>query len=173
MVVVGVDCSYTGLGLCAVPGDWGLDWSRVRRTVLGTAPVDGPLVARAGALARDACRWIEWACLHHERAVWIEGGLSRGGKGDSVRTQSRLIGVVEHELYRLFGIVAGHAEQTHVRKLLLGFEPPREKKAHVLGVLEQLTPTKWNPNEYDAFASANYGLAQAGLAFVSIAKEAA
>jgi hypothetical protein len=172
MVIVGVDCSYTGLGLVAVPGDWGLDWRRVKRATLQTKP-GVPLVARAGALARDACRWIEWAARHGGLAVYIEGGLSRGGKGDSVRTQSRLIGVVEHELYRVFGVVAEHAEQAAIRKLLLGFEPFRDKKHAVIGVLKQLTPTTWDPNEYDAFAAANYGLSQQGLAFISVASEAA
>lgn len=173
MMIVGVDCSYTGLGLVAVPGDWGLDFGRVKRVTLTTGPETGPLVARAGALTRDACRWVEWARGPEQISIYIEAGLSRASRGDQVRPLNRLIGVVEHELYKLFGVVPVHAEQTALRKLLLGFEPPRDKKAAVVGVLELLTPTRWDPNEYDAFASANYGLAEQGLAFVTVAKEAA
>ena len=173
MIVVGIDASYTGLGLVAIPGDWGLDWSRVKRKTLTTGPGDGPLVSRASALARDVCIWIEWARGPEQIFVCFEAGLSRDVQGDQVRPLNRLIGAVELDVYRTFGVVPRLFEQTPIRKLLLGFEPRREKKAAVHDVLEQLTPTRWDPNEYCAFAAANYGLSESGLAFVSVAPDAA
>jgi hypothetical protein len=173
IVVGGIDASYTGLGLVAVAGDWSQEFARVKRKTLSTGPGDGPLVVRVDMLADDVCRWLEWARGPHELRVTFEAGLSHAGKGDSVRTQSRLLGALELELYQRLKVIASHAEQATIRKLLLGFEPRSDKKAAVHAVLEQLTPTRWDPNEYCAFAAANVGLAEAGLAFVSVAPDAA
>jgi hypothetical protein len=155
--VAGLDLSLTGLGLVVVPSDWDLDFGRVRRTVLHTKP-NLELVDRIAALAADACEWLAWARNGKPLEVWVEGSITGGRMGNSVRSQLKLAGVVEHEIRRQLGVVARTAEQSSARKLLLGYVPPKNRKEHVVEALKLLTPTAWDGNEYDALTTANYGL---------------
>lgn len=165
--VFGIDPSYTGLGIVAVPTDWGLDFSRVRRITLETA-AGLPEAARTSALARDACRWIAWARGREQCEVWIEGALNHSpGLAYSVRSQIKLAGVLEEWIWRELGLVCKTAEQSTARKLLLGKLPKSDRKQAVIAALQPLTPTNWDHNEYDALVVANWGLKMAGVAHLT------
>jgi hypothetical protein len=168
VVVIGLDLSLTGLGLVAVPGDWGLDFGRVKRDTLETRPGEAQ-VDRRSALADDVVRWIEWARGKNQADVWIEGSITGRKYANTVRSQLMLAGVVAHELRRRLGIDANFAEQSTARRLLLGRLPPRDRKSYVLVELRKRTATNWREDEYDAFVTANYGLRVAGLAYYAVA----
>lgn len=167
VVVIGLDLSLTGLGLVAVPGDWGLDFSRVQRETLQTGP-RAAQVDRRAMLADDVVRWVDWARGKNQVEVWIEGSITGRQYANTVRSQLMLAGVVAHELRRRLNIDASFAEQSTARRLLLGRLPPRNRKAYVLAELRKRTATQWREDEYDAFVTANYGLLQAGLAFYAV-----
>ncbi len=166
--VFGIDAALPGLGLVAVPSDWALDFSRVRRVTLETTP-GPPGPARMGALARDVCRWIKWARGRGQADVWIEGSITNSPDlAYTVRSQLKLAGVIEEYLWRELGVECGTAEQSTARKLLLGKLPKSDRKKAVFAALELLTPTNWDANEYDAFVTANYGLQANGVAYLTL-----
>lgn len=174
--IVGLDLSLTGLGMVAVPAEWNLDWSRVLRKSLESDP-QAPLVDRIRDLAIDVQRWVDWVQARHAVpcSVWIEGSITGRAQANTVRSQLKLAGAVEHELRRENAIICQTAEQHSVRKLLLGRYSSRDGKDPVLHALRQMIPDAddWYEDELDAFAVANYGLAQVDAPFVTIARSAA
>lgn len=169
MIVVGLDLSLTGLGMVSVPGSWATDFSAVQRHRVGTGARQS-FGSRLVYLADAVCRWVEEQRGAEDCEVFIEGSIA--GKGESFRGQLKLAGAVEHELYRRLGIETKAAEQSSARKLFLGFLPRSARKDTIVFALSQLTPTKWSADEYDAFIAANFGLAELGLPFVSLAEAA-
>jgi hypothetical protein len=171
---VGLDHSLTGFGVAAVPADWGLDWSRVRRVTLETPP--GPDVQRRGLLVGYLVSWIEWLIRverqpHRHIKVSLEGGIFMRGKAQSIRSQERLAAIVEHELYHRLSIQVGMVEQTAARTVFAGPSTGRGRGAGdaVQALLRELVGPSWDEAELDAFVVANAMLADAGEAFVSVA----
>jgi hypothetical protein len=162
---VGIDASMTGLGLLAIPGDWGCDLRRVLRApILGTVPEDGCYPARREKLCRDVVEWVGW--LQRKRGadlqVFLEGGIISKDSASSVRSQERIAGAVEDALWRHLGIECRTVEQTTARVLLLGYLPAKDRKQHVIDALSKLAPG-WNPDHYDALAPANWAIRQEEL----------
>src|SRR5689334_22259899 len=103
-VVLGIDLSLTGLGLCAVPVDWGLEFKRVLRCTIGLdLPKEAPplkLAERRGAPAADVWNYVNW--LRDDRdvdeiSVYVEG-YPVGGRVFNLDKLAELGGVVKHEL---------------------------------------------------------------------------
>jgi hypothetical protein len=162
---VGIDTSMTGLGLLAIPGDWGCDLLRVLRApILSTSPEDGCYPARREKLCRDVVEWVGWLQRkpRAELQVFIEGGIANKTEISTLRSQERIAGAVEDALWRHLGIECRTAEQTTSRKLLLGYVPAKDRKLVVIEALSKLAPD-WNHNHYDALTTANWGMYQEQL----------
>lgn len=171
---VGLDHSLTAFGLAAVPADWGLDFDRVRRVTLETKP--GPTVPRRAALARDVVEWVKREAAYARAPltavhVLVEGGIFMRGKAETIRSQERLAGVVEHELERELGLHVAVAEQRSVRSLFMGASASRGRGSGDVAqaLMRELVGASWDEAELDAFLVANYGMAEAGGAFVTVA----
>lgn len=169
---VGIDASLTGLGLVAIPGDWGRDLSRVLRplndrgepTLYGTDPDDGCYPARREKLCRDVVEWVGW--LHRKKGsdvqVFIEAGIANPNDIHTIRSQERLAGAIEDAIWRHIGIESRYVEQSSARKLLLGHLPAKDRKQHVVEALSKLAPG-WKADHYDALTAANWGMYQEEL----------
>lgn len=164
MIVLGIDPSLTGLGLCSGPADFDFRWRRVSAVCLGKELRKGAGTAeklrRVSALAADVCRY---AVRERVDRVWIEGQLAKG-QAFNVPPLCELIGVIRDRLLNECGLVAELAPQTSVRKLLLGYLPQKDRKAHVIEalkaqniVLSDGLPPR-DGDAYDAIATWNYGL---------------
>lgn len=180
MLYVGLDHSLTAFGLAAVPTGWGTDFRRVRRATLETKP--GQAVHRRAALARDVIAWTRWAAERESLPitsvrVFVEGGIFMRGKAETIRSQERLVGVLEHELWACLGIELELVEQTHARGVFMGKSMARGRGAGdaAQALLRTCLPNPgaWDEAELDAFIVANAALCDAGEAFVSVAPEAA
>jgi 5-methylcytosine-specific restriction protein A len=170
---IGIDASLTGLGLAAIPADWALRFERVRRKTFKTGSL-WAAPGRMGALARDVCRWIQYVTKPGDTIqVWMEGSITNSPDlAYSVRSQLKLAGVIEEHLWRLLELECLTAEQSTIRSLLLGKLPAGDRKAAVIKVLRVATSEPWDPNEYDAFTAANYGLKQNGVTYFSLVGDA-
>jgi hypothetical protein len=171
---VGIDHSLTAFGLAAVHTAWGCDPKAVRRHTLATPP--GPLVERRMKLARDALIWVErqsaaLGVLPGSIRVFIEGGIFMRGKAETIRSQERLAGVVEHEFFTKHAIVVEHAEQRAARSVFMGKSLSGGRGAGDVAqaLMREVVGLAWDEAELDAFVVANYGLSLAGEAFISCA----
>jgi len=181
VLYVGLDHSLTAFGIAAVPTGWGNDFRRVRRATLGTKP-GASVVHRRASLARDLIQWLTWAAASEglpmtSVRVFAEGGIFMRGKSETIRSQERLVGVLEHELDVCIGIELEQIEQRHARTVFMGSALSGGRGAGdaaqelLLAVLPD--PDAWFEAELDAFIVANAALCDAGEAFVSVAPEAA
>lgn len=168
MIVLGIDPSLTGLGLCSGPSAFDFRWDRVHATCLGRklkgADSTRARLDRVAALAADVC---EYAKSEGVGRVWIEGQIA-SGRAFNVPQLCELIGVLRHELLQRCGLVAELAPQTSVRKLLLGWLPQKNRKEHVIEalkaqniVLRDGLPPR-DGDAYDAIATWNWGLHELG-----------
>src|SRR5688500_946592 len=117
LTVCGIDPSFSGLGIVAIPSNWACSLKRVRRKLLASKP-GGPLVDRICDLACDVSTWIDWARGKGSVEVFIEGGIqgTPKGSGASIKMQIELAAVIKHELRRELGIEARVAEQNRDRQ---------------------------------------------------------
>lgn len=155
-VILGVDTSLTGLGLVAMPLSWDLTFRRVRAITLGyPLPKSASVLQqlrRVEALANDVCAYAQRVNAEH---VVLEGQLAHG-QAFNVPKLCELIGVVRHELLRQRGIAAELAPLNSVRKLLLGWLPPKDRKAAVVAALKGVGAVFDDGDQYDAFALCNW-----------------
>jgi hypothetical protein len=176
MIVVSYDHSLTAFGMVAVRPSWGCDFLRVERCTLQTMP--GPVVPRRALLVADAVSWTAYQArrygvpLSKVRAV-IEGGIFMRGKAETIRSQERLAGVLEHELDKQLGIELTVVEQRHARTVFMGksLSGGRGAGEAAQELLKAVLPNPldWDEAELDAFIVANAALFDAGEAFVSVA----
>lgn len=169
-VVIGLDLSLTGLGMVAVPVDWGCDFQRVHARTLTTRPSAEPTAQRIARLASDVVRWVAWAGALRgvgPYSVWKEGYATRG---HSLSLLGELGGVVKHELLRQLGVVVEDAPQHEVRSLLVagGKMPVRDRKAFIQATVQGFTGVFDDADQRDAFVVANWGLAQLSAPFVAV-----
>lgn len=172
LVALGIDHSLTAFGVTAVRADWELDFTRVIRKTWETK-AGLPAPARRAQLAAalgDFVRRLDVAPSDIRAA--IEGGFFMRGKADSIRSQERLAGVVEHELWKM-GIELAIAEQRAVRSVFMGRSASFGRGAGAIAqaMLGQAAPatSSWFEAELDAFLVSNYVLAEEGEAFVCCA----
>lgn len=157
--ILGVDLTMSGgLGLCALPLNWDLDWSRVvveRVPGLKGAP-DG---LRLSELARGALRF---ASLHRCRHAFAEGYLTaRAFRATSI---AEVGGAVRLALHENLELATQLVPLSSARKLLFGAVPRGAKKGDYHERLAAMgAPTsRWSHDEADAFVIANWGAAELG-----------
>jgi Holliday junction resolvasome RuvABC endonuclease subunit len=164
--VLGIDASLTSTGLCAIPLDWDLDWQRLRchtipRSLTKTAS-ERERIERMQSIA------VEVRCFAvqvHATAVWIEDLPS--GRAFNIPQLAELRGFIRAELARdlQLRLFVGRANQSTIRKLLLGKLPPSDRKKAVATMLDCMTaecviqPFE-DGDQKDAFVVANWGLSE-------------
>lgn len=166
-VVLGIDQSPTGLGVCAIPTDWDMDFRNVR-----SARFDGgklrkdataaERIARMSSLAVRVCDFARQCGVTHG---WIEGSLSGGAF--NIVPQAKLAGALEVKVYDIMGLALEPAHISTVRKYLLGKLPRSDAKTIVREVVWSLDGAKralLSGDEVDAFVIANWGLSELGYA---------
>lgn len=164
-LVIGVDLSPTGLGLVALPLDWGLDWRRCRSVVFGYSlkktATPAEHAARMRSIVADACTFIR-RC--DGRYVFLEGYPIMGGKGVyNLHLVCEVGGALKLALSERLGIVPGTSPITSARRLVIG--PHRSKGAKELiqkAVREMGAPSAWSDHEVDAWVAANFGAHELG-----------
>lgn len=170
---VGLDHSLTAFGLVAIRSDWGLDLRRVRRATLTTKP--GPVVPRRALLAHHVCEWIRRQARRFgvplsAVRVLIEGGIFMRGKPETIRSQERLAGQVEFEVWRQLALELELVQQQTARATFMGSEAYRRGAGDAAQALMRgLVGLEWDEAELDAFVVANHGLSLSGLPFISCA----
>lgn len=166
-IVLGIDLSLTGLGLCAVPVDWGLKWSRVERVSIGMGLTkdasERDYVLRRRKLAKDV---TVWASRRNASHVFFER-YPMGGRIYNVDKIAELGGVVKDTLADIGLFVAPVAEVT-ARKLLLGKLPQSGRKQAVFDALRQCGADFDDTDQADAFTIANFGLSELGAPFITM-----
>lgn len=165
-IVLGIDLSLTGLGLCAVPTDWDLRWERVVCTSLGINLEKGAsaqdLVRRRRMLAEDVARWASRRNATH---AWVEM-YPMGGRVFNLDKLAELGGVVKDRLADI-GLYVDPVAETTARKLLLGEAPPGRKQM-VFSLLQQMGGRFEDTDQADAFTIANYGLSELGAPCIAL-----
>lgn len=164
-VIVGLDLSLSGLGMCAVPASWDLDWRRVRfETLTYELRKDATIreqAARLRSLARDVRTWVIWAGATR---IWIEQLPSYvpAKTMHSLKKNAALHGVLMLELVDQVGIEPAYVDETTARKFLLGRLPQKDRKAHVVEALKAADDPFEDDDQRDAFCCANWGLSELG-----------
>lgn len=172
LVALGIDHSLTSFGVTAVRADWELDFTRVIRRTWETKP--GPTAAaRRASLAEKLVDFVQrLGVAPSDIRAAIEGGFFMRGKADSIRSQERLAGVVEHELWKI-GVELTIAEQRAVRSTFMGRSASYGRGAGAIAqaMLGEAAPAtrSWFEAELDAFLVSNHVLSEAGEAFISCA----
>ncbi len=166
-VIIGIDLSLTGLGLCALPPDWDLVWSRIATERHGIPLRKDATAAERGARIRTLADAAHRFCdRHHATAAYIEG-YPVSGRVYGLPALCELGGVVRATLASS-GLVAETAPLSTARKLVLGKLPRRDVK-HILHetIRSMGAPASWSGDELDAWVAANYGASEVGACCVA------
>lgn len=168
--VLGFDLSLTAPAAVALPIDWKPgDWGRAKAWLLKTkAPSSSD--DEVGQLNRYA-----------QIALWaagVVGGCSKLGARPQVFVEaygfrknnasaSRIMeagGITKLEVFKRWGVTMTTVNASQARKLLLGFNPPKDPKLVVQDVLFNRAgaPKTWDENQADAFVVCQFGLAELG-----------
>ncbi len=161
-VVLGIDLSLVGLGLCAIPTTWGYDRGRIRAVTLSYPLHKGATtreqVKRLHVLSRDVAKFARSVGATH---AWMESyAFSRNTMAHSL---GELGGVVRLGLAIACRLDVQFANQGSARKLVYGQCPPRgmsdtERKAWLLEPLLRAGLKLDDHNQGDAAVVAMWGL---------------
>lgn len=176
-VVLGIDQSPTGLGVCAIPIEWDMDFRNIRSARFdgGSLPKGANAHERISRMSSLSMRVIDFARMHSVTHGWIESSLTGGGF--QIVPQAKLAGALEVKLLDIMGLAMETAHISTVRKYLLGKLPRSGAKEIVREVVWSLPGAKkalLTGDEVDAFVIANWGLTELGYAgFCGATMEAA
>lgn len=164
--VIGLDLSTRAAAGIIVPLNWGGDWLKVRRLVVGLKLTKQATDEERALRTRHiADRLLEFACDYRVGSAWFESYAL--GVVHSAHTLGELGGVVRLAFVER-GIPIRTANMGSARKLLLG-KVPRGSGAAKAAVYRALRaagmpfgPTETAKDEADGFTCANYGLSELG-----------
>ena len=173
-VVLGIDASLTSTGLCAIPLDWDMRWEKLRchsiKRSLTKVATERERIERMQSIA------VEVRCFAvqvHATAVWIEDLPS--GRAFNIPQLAELRGFIRAELARdlQLRLFVERANQSTIRKLLLGKLPPSDRKAAVAAALDLMTADCVikpfdDGDQRDAFVVANWGLSECAAPCVAL-----
>jgi hypothetical protein len=146
--------------MVAVGTDWDLNWRRVRACTLAVplkkTATPREKLDRLRALALDV---RVWAIRVGATKVWAESVPTFGW---NLITLAQIRCAVDIELYREAGLIPLDANQSSVRKFLLGKLPTSDRKACVSEALKAAGDPFEDDDQRDAFAVANWGLNKLG-----------
>jgi hypothetical protein len=172
VVVCGIDLSQTGLGLVAVPGDWGGDWSLLPSARIGRdLPKHAGFwehITRLDYVCSEAVKWLqEQSCSH----IWIEG-YPIGGRVFNLHMEAEIGGALKVAIRRTLRVSADTAPMSTARKLILGKLPRAGVKKILHQVIDSLgCPRSWSGDEKDAFVAANWGWSLIGGGYCIVAPQ--
>jgi hypothetical protein len=172
LVVVGLDLSLSGLGACAIPGDWdpsrAEDWRRIARTSFESKP-GAPMPARMKALAYLVAGWLDEIGARRMTLKICHEGYPLGGKTPfAIDKLIELGGVVKHVIWGQLGIELWSSPEMTARKLVCGKLPPRDRKAAAIGAIRGLSFGELDnarADECDAVIAANLYRKHLGLSY--------
>jgi hypothetical protein len=178
---VGIDLSLTGLGLCAIPGEWNpahpSEWARIRRVTL-TTKAGGPLVARADALAENVVEWLLWCGKGSGKNLRVcHEGYPVGGRVYNLDKLCELGGIVKRAIWDHpdLDIEVTAVPQSTARKLICGKLPQRDRKAVTIKTLRAMAGGALDgatDDECDAIVAANCHRKTLGLSFFAMPEPA-
>lgn len=158
-MIVALDLSTSGLGMVAGPPSWDLQWKRIRFTTLAYPlrknATPREQTDRLRALASDVCTWCE---RMGATEVWAEQqpGYVPSYTLHSYKKNAELVGVVRVMLADRLGLHVDFVDETTVRKLLLGWVPAKDRKAHVVEVLKAAGDPFFDDDQRDGFTVLNW-----------------
>lgn len=164
-VVMGVDLSFTGLGLIAEPEDWDLDWRRVlRKTIERPLKSGSPPWEQKDRLVSLTEEAVDFAQRHDVTHAWIEALPTHGGKFYSAGMLEQLGGAIRYALWRDCRIVANTAVLQEARYLIIGTMALKDSKKKTATVVRSFAgfPADATADEIDAWVAANYGMSLLG-----------
>jgi hypothetical protein len=179
--VVGLDLSFTGLGIAAIPGEWDpahpSEWKRIRRVTL-TTKTGGPLVARAHALAENVVEWLLWCGKGSGRDLRVcHEGYPVGGRVYNLDKLCELGGVVKRAiwLHPALNLEVASVPQSTARMLVCGKLPRSDRKAVTIKTLRAMAAgglDEATDDECDAIVAANCHRKALGLSFFAMPEPA-
>lgn len=164
-MIVALDLSTAGLGMVCGEPSWDLQWKRVRFTTLAYSlrknATPREQTDRLRALAADVCTWCERVGATE---VWAEKqpGYVPPETLHSYKKNAELVGVVRVMLADRLGLHLDFIDETTVRKLLLGYMPPRNRKQHVVEALKAAGDPFFDDDQRDAFSVLNWRFHELG-----------
>lgn len=164
-MIVGVDLTITGgLGMCALPLGWDLEWQRVQvETWHPGQPTRGLRLRQASE------RVAAFVRKHDASAVYVEMVPTQAFNA----TKLALVGgAVFAELSRAVGIEAIDVPISTARKFCFGAVPRGAKKGDYHAQLIRMgAPAWWGPDALDAFVVANWGANESGGCSIALPQE--
>jgi len=175
-VVLGIDASLTGTGLCVIPAEW-LPSSFVgpnalhRKTIGYTiaSATSEECVIRLDLITRAV---VDFAQRHHVTHAFIEDYAF--GQPNRAQRIGEVGGTIRLELYRV-GLIAQPVSSTSWRKLLIGYAgtprgfPRGWLKKETFRIVRAAGFDDWGDDEIDALGVANAGRAALDLSALTLA----
>lgn len=156
-IALGIDASLSATALAAVPFNWGLDWSRVRRATVGRKlDLKAPLAERVARIEEIVDRTRVFCAVERADVVFLEDyAFDQAQRAHSL---GELGGQLKRLLIKELGLDVRLVAATAARKLL-GKMPRKGAKdeAHIR-LTTAGAPLEWTRDELDAFLAANWGL---------------
>lgn len=169
-VVGGIDLSTRGLGVCAIPVEWGLDWGAlICKTFSHPLKRDASDKQRIERNNELAWRVVDFFRQFDVVGAWVESyALSQN---TSAHTSAELGGVVKHELAVQLKLIVKTAQMASARTLFMGAgNLPRADAKEVLHTaVKSQTAVFSTGDEIDAFVAANWGLSELDLTCIASA----
>lgn len=161
--ILGLDLSLRGLGMVAVPSEWGGDWSRIARKTAGIPLTkDAPESERVRRLLLLANEVIGFAGTHGAGIAFVEQYAFTSMLGHA-HALGELGGVVKVYLQEVCKVPLEMVAPASARKLIAGKLPRKDVKDYVRGELTRMgMPAAWTKDEGDAFVVANFGASASG-----------
>jgi len=170
-VIGGIDPSASGLGLVAVPEDWGCDFGRVKRRTLRRvvpqlvpdkfAGTEWAKCQGLDQLALDVCEWLTWARVTHLAIERVPSYATGKFSLDPVR---EVAFVVRHTIGTQSLLPFPQwVEISKARKLICGKLPQRQPKQVVASIVKSMTSRFGDGDQIDAFVCANWLMCEMGL----------
>lgn len=183
MRVAGLDLSLQGAAAVVVPEDWGIDWARCASLRVGhSLPCDASDADQLGRLMRIKLELFQFLATNGATHVFVEQYAFSRGKSRA-HALGELGGVVKVDCLEA-GMPVRSVTASAARKLILGRLPPTRTKpgepkplgaklATHTALARMGAPSGWTGDELDAFAVANWGLADLGTRSALIVEQAA
>ncbi len=178
MIALGIDASLSATGLVAVPYDWGLDWSRVRRATFGRKLSKTASIRETVDRIDDITEFVRAFIAEHRPTVAFLESYAF-----NVSQNAHSLGELGFALKRLVvkecGLELRLVAATSARALLGKMQRQKKGGPKVASAKDQAhtiltnagAPLEWTRDELDAFLLANFGLSSIDGADALILRE--
>jgi hypothetical protein len=163
-VVMGLDMSLRGTGICILPGDWNprRAWQSIALAQLGEIGKQLGIQRRSN-IAHEVWRLAVREGVTH---AFVEQHAFSAGLMKHAMERAELVGAMKEVLWHSLQIEALPIVASSARKLLFGSLPRMDRKAgkaYIKQALESMGGSFGDEDTRDAFIVANAGRAELGL----------